>query len=438
MSRPINSAAWARFIFGSFVASGVVLLLTLVSGMVTARVLGPEGRGILAIILTWSGLFTALVQLPISDAIVLISDPKAKSSVEASGLYISRALSILLALLCGFIMYGAMSRYEAVPVLIASLFAFSSSMSGIIGDVYRGILRSRGRFFALQAFYVSQPSIYCGLCLLSVFISPTVDYFVISQLVSIFLIFIIRGAIISIPVRGCWNWRIAQRLLAVATPLHVSAVVRMFTGQADRFAVVLIGQPEAVGQYAVAITLSSLFGGVFSTAIRSVALPALVNRTDAELSRIILRVMRLTWLASIVGTVTTCLFAPLAAPLLFGKAFVIAGTLASYLAIAYLFTPVKDVLFEACKLASLNRVIITSHIIFISLFAVVVATQYRYIGVYAVIVAFFVANSVSLVYVSERLGRLLPAVRMRNWILPTFYTLRECFTMFAAVFGWKR
>ncbi|MER8680398.1 oligosaccharide flippase family protein [Mesorhizobium sp. M1405] len=405
--------------------------------MITARVLGPEGRGILAIIVTWSALFTALVQLPISDAIVLISDPKSKDSVEASGLYISRALSILLATLCGVTMYFVMSRYEAVPVVVASLFAFSSSMFGIIGDVYRGILRSRGKFFLLQAFYVSQPLIYCGLCLFSFFIATTVNYFIISQVASIVLIFAIRGIIISIPVRDSLDWCIGRRLLAVATPLHVSAVVRMFTGQADRFAVVLIGQPEAVGQYAVAITLSSLFGGVFSTAIRSVALPALVNRTDAELSRIILRVMKLTWLASIVGTVVTCLFAPVAAPLLFGKAFVVAGTLASYLAIAYVFTPVKDVLFEACKLARLNRVIITSHIIFISLFTAVAATQYRYMGVYAVIVAFFIANSVSLVYVSERLGGLLPAVRIRNWILPSFNTLREGFTMFAAVFGWK-
>ncbi|MER9242378.1 oligosaccharide flippase family protein [Mesorhizobium sp. M0633] len=398
--------------------------------MITARVLGPEGRGILAIVMTWGGLFATLVQISISDAVVLLAGASNRDQVEHAALSMARLLSVLLAPVCAGAMYIVMMGYgEGVPVLVGVAFAFFSALFGIIGDMYRGILRSRQKFFYLQAFTVSQPLIYCGFCIASFMFSPSVEYFVAAQIVSIGIVFAMRAATMKVGLSGAPNWHIGKQLLTIAATLHLSTAVRLFTAQADRIAVALLWQPEIVGHYAVAVTLSSLFTGVFSTAIRSVALPAFANRTSDNLSRVVLRIMRLTWVASFAGTAVTIILAPAVAPILFGEQFATAGTMASLLATAYAFNPVKDVLFETCKILRQSRIIVFSHVWFIIVFLLVSASTVDFIGIYSVILAILVANVASLLFVSMMVKRKLPDVTVGSWLRPRYATLAECLVL---------
>lgn len=418
---------WARFAFGSFAASAIVLVAGLISGMITARVLGPEGRGILAIIMTWAGLFATLVQISISDGVVLLAGDNDKGEVEGAALYLAGLLSFLLAPICAGAMYVAMTGYgESLPILVGVAFAFFAALFGIIGDMYRGILRARQKFYYLQAFTISQPLTYCVFCVIALMFSPTVEYFVAAQIISIGIVFATRAVTMKVGLGDAPNWQIGRQLLAVAASLHLSAAVRLFTAQADRIAVALLWQPETVGHYAVAITLSSLFTGTFSTAIRSVVLPAFTNRTNEDLSRIVIRVMRLTWLVSFVGTGAAVVLAPAVAPILFGADFATAGTMGSLLAIAYAFNPAKDVLFETCKILRKNRVIIFTHLLFIAVFSVLCASLMSAMGIYAVILAMLVANGVSLLFVSMMIRRNLPQVTVRSWLRPHYATFAEC------------
>lgn len=327
-------------------------------------------------------------------------------------------------------MYIVMMGYGGrVPILLGVAFAFFSALFGIIGDMYRGILRSRQNFFYLQAFTVSQPLIYCGLCIASLMFLPSVEYFMAAQIISIGIVFAMRAVSMKVGPGGGPNWDVGKQLLTIAATLHLSTTVRLFTAQADRIAVALLWQPDIVGHYAVAVTLSSLFTGVFSTAIKSVALPAFANRTSGDLSRIVLRIMRLTWVASFAGTGVTIILAPAIAPILFGAKFSSAGTMGSLLAVAYAFNPVKDVLFETCKILRQSRIIVFTHGLFIVAFLLICASTMAAIGIYSVVLAIFVANGASLLFVSAMIKRKLPEVTVGSWLRPHYATLAECLAL---------
>src|SRR6266851_4167131 len=75
----------------SLVASGLVQLLNVVSGIVIARSLGPAGRGELAAVLLWPALLASLSGLGTTDAITYLTArrPERTRDVAATGLLLS-------------------------------------------------------------------------------------------------------------------------------------------------------------------------------------------------------------------------------------------------------------------------------------------------------------------------------------------------------------
>jgi enterobacterial common antigen flippase len=60
------SGAW----LGTVVASGAILLSGLATGVLTARLLEPQGRGVLAAVLFWPHLITSLGLLSLPSAMI--------------------------------------------------------------------------------------------------------------------------------------------------------------------------------------------------------------------------------------------------------------------------------------------------------------------------------------------------------------------------------
>ncbi|MCH7540941.1 MAG: hypothetical protein IH999_11195, partial [Proteobacteria bacterium] len=57
-------------LFVSFIAAGAIQLSNLASGILAARLLGPEGRGELAVIILWPSLIAALGALGITESVI--------------------------------------------------------------------------------------------------------------------------------------------------------------------------------------------------------------------------------------------------------------------------------------------------------------------------------------------------------------------------------
>ncbi|MER9019309.1 oligosaccharide flippase family protein [Mesorhizobium sp. M0898] len=422
---------WIGFIFGSLTASFVVFGAGLVSGIIAARALGPEGRGILAVVLTLGNTLVSLVQIPISDAVILQkgSSPSGGSAVERASVVMARNLSLILAPVCATVMFFIMSSYGGIPTIPAVMFVAAMTALGIIGDVYRGILRSRGEFYLLQIFFVMQPLIYCLLCGVLAMYKAPVSYFIVAQTGSIIIVFLVRGGIVRVPKSGVEHWPIIKKLFEIALPVHGIGIVRMFTAQADRLAVVWLSQSEVVGLYSVAVTVSSLFVGMFSTAIRSVTLPALVQRKEPELARVIIRMLRLTWVASLAGGLLTCVVCPILVPVLFGKEFSSSSNMIYLLSLSVVLNSARDILCEVCKIYGMNRIVLAGNLVFLGAFCPMSVGLFNVVGVYGIIIAGTFSNFASTVYISKKVEKLVPAVSIKTWIFPTSATVKDLVLM---------
>lgn len=145
---------------GTFGASGLSMLLGLLSGTLAARALGPSHRGDLAQLLLWPQLVATVGSLGIELAAVYLSgDPARRRDVPATTIAISLAQSLVLVpaylVLVPFVFAGSGLTREAL--LMAPLIPMY-----LLGAVAIDVLAGRLRFGAFNAVRVTLPLIYCG------------------------------------------------------------------------------------------------------------------------------------------------------------------------------------------------------------------------------------------------------------------------------------
>lgn len=303
------------------VSDGSRLVVGLVAASITARWLGPAGKGTLSTLLYISVLLTYASSLGLADAAIVM---------KGKGVPLQRAISAsvlpVMFAACGavVVLWGVAIIAEWRPiypaVAIASLLIISGSFLYLfIGfqdasqdmvltsavSVVRIVLEAIGLLIFIVAFGLD---IFGGI--LAAFIAASIALGLLYRS--------LRSFGFSLRPHADWSYlRAALRFGAVNEGAFLLVAL---SERLDLLIVYALANEREAGIYAIALTI----GGIVSyapAALTNAAFPRMAHLPDADALALTARVTRLTVTVSLLGAVAGFLTIPFIIPLLFGPDF---------------------------------------------------------------------------------------------------------------------
>ena len=429
---------WASTILRSFGSSTGIMVIGLFTGILLARLLGPEGRGIVGSVVTYATVLVGLGQLPVGDVTVIQEKDVGEEQAVATAWTVSLVNLFISTPILAAIIWVVFRTDAHVPLMLTVVFFLAFVMSNMINQLYLGIFRIRHQFGKVQFYAFTKPAIYLAFLLLlsGGVVAPTIEAVLIGLIVSNLLAVAVRAVFDGLPFVGRLHWGSIGAFLKLSLPLHTTKVMNTLGSQGDRLLAVSLLSTNEIGIFLVATTFASVIPGIYSAAIKLLVLPVMVTIDRKTRSAQANQTLRLTWAASIVAGLFTASVAHLLIPILFGAAFASAGGMAVWLAAANMLGPVRNSLMELQKSYAITRFFAIPSAVMFAVFIAVAAMLFPLLGVYGIIAARGVAELVTVAVLSHRLGIYAPEIDIRHWIVPS----RRDFVMlvsqpWAAVFG---
>lgn len=322
----------------SFSASLIIQLLSVVTGILLARNLGPSGKGELAAAMVWAGLVTMVFELGLFDGVTFYAGrlDGRERQLFATSLYVSVALA-LLAALAGYYLLGAVLAHAGTEALAAARLYLLWIPVNFAKMPALAILQGKS---ALRAF---------NLVRLAVIVWSTIGLLALAaggvfEVRNCVLVYVLAnalalGAAWTMLGRAGWlGWTpdrlLVRPLLSYGIKSNVGNLSSLANQRADQLLISAFLAPAELGLYTVAVTLTS---GIMlvGTSVQIVTFPLMAQLRDRDRqARVLGSVLRLTLLASLVLAVGFIVATPLLIELFFGSLFLPAISAAQLLLVA--------------------------------------------------------------------------------------------------------
>lgn len=335
----------------TFVTSVWIQLLTLGTGALTARLLGPEGRGQFAAAQVWPVIFATIALLGINNVLAIHAAKRRHSLHGLERLAVGSGLLFSVAVIIpGWFVVPLLlpqNNPALVPLarlylLYVPIFVFTSNLMAID--------QGSGNFKQFNIARNILTPVYLGLlCLLWVSDARKVEWFLVALLVANFAVLVYRWS--RITSLGADNPPAAVRLSDLTRegmPFWITNCMLVVRDNAERLLLMFLLGSASLGLYVVAVTAASAHLTVTKSLnlvifSRSAALAKSHALKDAAQ---LFRIMSLINLVCSLGMVA---MQPLLIPLIFGNQFAQAVPAATLLVAAQFFFSQGSVLHEALR-----------------------------------------------------------------------------------------
>jgi len=332
LSRIARGAALRDWL-GTFGTNMALLGVGLLTGVLAARILGPEGRGRFAELLLWGNLVAQLGALGLPAAATI----EAARSKQGGPL-----LASILVLACA---YSAAS--VAIFALVAAAFLASSttlSVAFVAAYVPANILglsllsadAGAQRFRLYNALRLIPQCVYLALLIgLAVAGLASAGSLACAALAGSALVPLVRAFGAGSPQLAWPDLGAVRRLAVNGLRFYATSVVTIVRDAADRMVILAALDPAALGLYAVAMTVAGLAAQNIAGATATILLPKLAAGADEDARR--LHFTRAFGASLLVGTLLNGLVAivsPFLIPIVFGMEFSGAAQITAALCLA--------------------------------------------------------------------------------------------------------
>lgn len=299
--------------------------LSVVSGVLLARVLGPSGRGELAAVLLWPGVLTAVGGLSAVEGITYWTARRAAPmrTITATAFLISQGLALALVAVGYLLVPVVLGRYGAEAVFAGRLYLAWIPIY-LACQAALGILQGTQRWAALNSWRLAGiAATVAGLAGLAAAHRLTVTnatwVYVAANAAALLL------AIATIAVRRWLGLRpgagLARAILAFGLKTHLGNLAGQANLNLDKVAIALFLAPSALGLYSAAVTLSAPLTLVGSS-IAIVAMPVVAaSASPVERRRQFGWFVRSALCLSAATALVLVVLAPVLIRVFFGAAF---------------------------------------------------------------------------------------------------------------------
>jgi enterobacterial common antigen flippase len=263
--------------------------------VITARSLGPSGRGTLAAIIMWPQFLSYLLTLgiPLASVYYLRRDPENARSYAAAATLLSFVMGCFAVVVGYFVIPYSLHAYDPSVVRFAQL-AVCMAPLALLGVTLSIQAQSAGEFRLYNSFRVAQPV----AVLVLLFVAWKLHFMSYS---SAALIYLFAGVPITIW-NGIWVWSYfkpsfknnmpsVRRLLGYGVRVWGADLLGTVANQVDRVLVVSTLQPHDMGLYVVAQSVAGLMN-VLPNAMTSVLMPRAAGRSTEEIVSLTGRALR--------------------------------------------------------------------------------------------------------------------------------------------------
>jgi O-antigen/teichoic acid export membrane protein len=317
-------------VFKSLLGRGGQLALNVLTGVLTARMLKPAGRGELAAMILWpiflSGAFT--LGLPNALLYTLRSKRRRDATLITAAMLIAMLLSVLTAVLGILLLPHWLSHYPANIVRAAQWFMISTPAT-ILLLVGRATWEARGRFGTSSASLVSASVMtLAGLLLLLGIhrltpITAACTYVLAGLPPLVWIVISLRSELV---LRAGEMADAVKDLLSYGLRSYGIDLCGSLSQYVDQALVLGMLMPSDMGTYTVALSLSRMINVVF-TSTASVVFPKAMGLDAHGGLRLALRALVGSLAIAVPGAILLVLGSSLALRLLYGSTYAIASGL---------------------------------------------------------------------------------------------------------------
>ena len=311
-----------RNVLGTFATEIFTVAFNLLLGVLTARLLGPERRGVLTLVMTLAITLVYFADLGISKAnIYLIGRRKRSEAAVAAnsafialiaGAVVSLALWLARDLLLNTLLRGLPARYLTVILLLTPLL--------LLYTYWMAILRARQNFIVFNFLRLLMPVSLLG-CMGSALLifRGGIGWAVVAYGVGAFLAagagLLVIGRIVRF--RPAFDWPLAQESLVYGVKSYLQNLVGHLAYRLDVYIVALFLSPRDVAFYGIATSIAEL-SWYIPNSVGVVLFPKLSNEPEERIHPLTAEVCRHTLIITFLATGAVVLAGVVGIPLLYG------------------------------------------------------------------------------------------------------------------------
>jgi O-antigen/teichoic acid export membrane protein len=323
------------------------------TGILAARLLGPEGRGQLAAVQLWAIFLGTVSALGVPEAVVYFVARRKEDAgtYVASASVLNLGTSIVFTIAAWFVVPLLLHAQTDATKDLARVFVLVIPVFVLAGVPY-GALRGQSQFRRWNFVRLLPAVMWLGIIGLSK-VTGHVDVaflavgFMVMETIMLAVTFIVAKPVVRPPYRV--NVRIWRPMLRYGLPGVLSTVPQLLNLRLDQLLLAAFVTNERLGLYVVGVAWAGMTLPILS-ALGSVVFPRLAGeKDDAARTRVLLQSIRLAALLALVVVAVVLVLTPLGLPLLFSAAFADAVPTAAVLVVAGGILAVNGVLEEAMR-----------------------------------------------------------------------------------------
>lgn len=315
-----------RNVLGTFLTQILIVGLNLMLGVLTARVLGPERRGVLTLVMTMPLTLVYFADLGISKANIYLTSRRKRSETAVAansavialfiGIVVSLAFWLARNLALNTLLRGLPSRYFAAILLLTPLL--------LLYTYWMAILRARQHFGLFNFLCLLMPVALLGctglaLLVLKGGIGWAVVAYVTGTLLAVSTGLLVIGRLVRF--KPAFDWLLARESLAYGLKSYLQNLVGHLAYRLDIYLVALFLSPGDVAFYAVATSVAEL-SWYIPNSVGIVLFPKLSNEPEDRIHPLTAEVCRHTFVVTSLVTVGVIIAGVIGIPLLYGADYV--------------------------------------------------------------------------------------------------------------------
>jgi len=379
-------------------------LIGLVTGVLTARILGPSGRGELGTIQLYGALASSILTsgMPIALTYFSLKYNRLSSTFFFSTIFISLILSLFIAPFFYFIipyllrnspnLIGSTQLYLwfiPLGIMTACLLAYTQGIKNIVLWNVSRLLGSLFWLFPILAIFFFK-------------INLSAKDFSIIYLISI-IIYIISLLIIinlysTLKFRIKWNYCIKIVNYGISNTFYTFS--QLSNTKLDLIFTSYLFTSKDIGLYIIALSWSTAHLPL-TNAVSSIILPHLSNIKNSDHKfQFFNLTSRINTIINLAVAISLIIISPFVIPILFGKSYSESIHLSYILIIGTVFSNLKLTLGEALRSIGLASKLLKSEFIALILSPILFYLFSFYFKLYGIALGYLVANLISLFYMS--------------------------------------
>lgn len=311
-------------LLGTVAAQFAMLALGLVSGLVSGRMLGPQGRGELAAITLWPMAFVFFASLGLNQAIVFYTGRRQHSISEVwTTASVLGVVQSLLVVVVGFLLMPVLLRHYPANVQRLGLLFLMTTPALLLGGLPGNVLQGAGDLLRFNIVRLISPACYTfgllGLWALGRFSLQAVVATQVVGFVAAFaagLVFLYRREHPAFVFRT----DVGKKLLGYGLQTHLANLTSYLNQRVDQLILALLIPAQELGLYAMAVALA-MSVSFFPAAAGLVTFSRGSGQSDAQARHTISRSFRASLIWLLAGCCGLFFAAPILITVLLGPRF---------------------------------------------------------------------------------------------------------------------